>query len=62
MPTRMIQTTKPDISKLAEMLGTAKLQDCLDNQGCSCITDEEHEARVRRAKELGLTKSPKPAK
>lgn len=44
----------PDMKKLAVAIRDAHLHTCFANE-CECITHEEHEKNVRKAKELGLT-------
>lgn len=44
------------IMKLAQSLSRAYLEACLEGRECNCITIEEHERNVRRARELGLDK------
>jgi hypothetical protein len=45
---------KLDMGKLYLAIRDARLEACLADE-CECITNEEHEKNVRRAKELGLT-------
>ena len=44
---------KLDLNALAEALRNAHLKECLTGE-CQCITMDEHERNVARAKELGL--------
>jgi len=53
------KVTRLDMEVLRGALHLAGLESCVNDKDCACVTNKEHENRLKKAAELGILKTPR---